>query len=185
MKPNLGQGDKGKTEIFGGKGKIWKDDPRVEAYGTVDELNSLLGVIKAVNNRKDINGLLENIQKDLFTLQSQLAQAQDYSEAPKISPERIKFLEEVILRYEKGIPPLKNFILPGGGILGSLFHLARTITRRAERKVLSFSKKEALDPNLLAYLNRLGDVFFALARWANYQEKKKETIWRGRSDQDM
>ncbi len=179
MKPNIGQGDKGETSLFGGK-KIRKDECQVQAYGDVDEFNSYIGLIRSVNNLKELDQLLEKIQENIFVLGSHLATAVENPKLPKLTKESVKFLEENILRFEKDLPELKRFILPNGTQLASLLHVARTICRRAERSIVTLSKEKHLDENTIPYINRLSDLLFTLARYSNKQASTKEKEWISR-----
>lgn len=176
MKPNIGQGDKGTTFLFGGK-KVSKDDCQVQAYGDVDELNSYIGLIRSVNNYKEIDPVLEKIQEDLFVLGSQLASSAENSRLPQLTKDNVKFLEENIQKFESDLPELKNFILPTGTQTGSLLHVARAVCRRAERSMVALSKEKKFSENLIPYANRLSDLLFALARWVNKKEGKQEKEW--------
>jgi cob(I)alamin adenosyltransferase len=190
MKPNIGQGDKGKTQIFGAPQKVWKDDPQVEAYGTADSLNSLIGHIRSQNRHAQFDPLLERIQRDLFVVQSLLAAHHGYSAMPELTQDNINFLEEKLQGVEADLPEIRNFILPSGTETATLLHRARTLARDLERAIVSFyrsknylSEGEPRIPEYLTYAlpyaNRLSDVFFALARWINRDENKKETLWKG------
>lgn len=191
MKPNIGQGDSGKTHLLGGKtanDKVRKDDPRIEACGALDELVAFIGVVRAHNAPPSLDVLLEQIQDHLFRIASHLSAAPDWENHPKLpflGEDHIKFLEQEIVRYEEELPKLKNFILPSGTQLAAFLHQARTETRRVERKVVSASRKKKLHPYALGYLNRLSDLFFALARWVNYKENKEESIWIGSDKQSF
>ena len=173
------RGDKGQTSLFGGT-RLLKSAERVDTYGTVDELNSVLGVAIAHlgSSHKKIKKFLEGIQNDLFSIGSYLAN-------PKAEPipglsEKIIIFEQTIDQQMGKLPELHNFILPGGSETGASLHQARTVCRRAERRVVSLMQKEDIDENLVKYINRLSDLLFSTARWVNYQDKKKETIWLGR-----
>lgn len=169
-------GDKGKTGLFSGI-RVSKASPRIEAIGMVDELNSVIGfAISNIKNQKsNITKELIEIQKDLFVIGSALA-----NPSQKISLlKRVKEFENLIDKMTKELPPLFNFILPGGGKAGSALHLARTVARRAERRVVELSKKEKVQGDLIIYINRLSDLFLTMSRFVNHKEKKKETIWRG------
>lgn len=190
MKPNIGQGDKGKTQIFGAGQKVWKDDPQIEACGTADSLNSLIGHIRSIYNHPQFDPLLEKIQQDLFVIQSLLATSDAYATMPRLTQDNINFLEERLQGIEEDLPELKNFILPSGTETAALLHRARTSARDLERSIVSFyrsknylSDGESHVPEYLTYAlpyaNRLSDVFFALARWINQNENKEETIWTG------
>lgn len=173
-------GDKGETSLFGGR-RVSKADLRVETYGTIDELNSVIGVaISEIQNPSpkadEIQNKLIKIQKDLFEIGLILANP---SKKSKTSLEdRILELEKMIDDLSEKLPNLSNFILPGGGITGSLLHLARAVCRRAERKTVELSRKEGIDKSIIAYLNRLSDLLFTMARFINHQERKKEEIYK-------
>ncbi|OGH48278.1 MAG: ATP:cob(I)alamin adenosyltransferase [Candidatus Levybacteria bacterium RIFCSPLOWO2_01_FULL_39_10] len=182
-------GDRGRTSLFDGK-KILKSDKRVETYGTIDELNSAIGLAIAeisnvkfqISNKQKRNGLplitdeLEEIQNDLLEIGSSLAVSKTLP-VDQLSS-RPKEFEVLIDKLTSKLPPLNQFILPGGGKGGALLHVARTIARRAERRVVGLSKSEKIDPIVLVYLNRLSDLLFTMARFVNYKEKKREKIWR-------
>ncbi len=169
------KGDKGKTSLFDGK-KVWKFDRKVEAYGTIDELNSAIGAASAFISNRLIKQNLEKIQNDLLEIGSSLAVSSTLPvDQLKNRPEE---LEKLIDQLTKQMPALSQFILPGGGKGGSLLHLARTIARRAERKIVHLRQYEKIDELILIYLNRLSDLLFTMARFVNYKEKQKEKIWR-------
>lgn len=175
MKIYTKTGDKGETSLYGGK-RIYKNDTRIEAYGSVDELNCILGVILSVLKDKNIKiGLIE-VQKDLMVTGSALA-------CYKISDnnyfkEKADSLEKWIDEVDNKLPKLNNFILPGGDIQSALLHQARSICRRAERRVVELSRKEGIDKDIIVYLNRLSDLLFVLARLLNLKNKIKENIWQ-------
>jgi cob(I)alamin adenosyltransferase len=184
MKIYTRTGDRGKTSLFGGK-RVSKASARVDAYGTVDELNSMIGVvIVQIENRKskivNLKKELEAIQHDLFAIGSYLASpgSKGAEERVKNLEVRVKEFEELIDEMTKKLPELRNFILPGGGKVGSELHVARTICRRVERRLVAFIKKEKVGDGVLMYFNRLSDLLFTMARFANMKEKKKETIWK-------
>jgi cob(I)alamin adenosyltransferase len=170
MKIYSRKGDKGRTNIIGGRAD--KDDVRVEAYGTIDELNSFVG--KAVTELdkdlfQDVLVDLEKIQHELFDCGGDLANATDKIPM-KLKSETIDYLEERIDQYIGETPPLEKFILPGGAGPAATIHIARTINRRAERQIVSLAKTNAEIPEVtLQYINRLSDYFFALARAINYR----------------
>ena len=198
-------GDAGKTALRGGK-RVSKSDPRVEAYGTVDEVVSALGVAAAAMARgggpgpaadpppgegtgspgwDELIAIVTGLQRDLFMVGARLA-APGGSGAgtPQTASDRqtslapaTASLESTIDRLAAGLPPFRRFILPGGGPAGAALHLARTICRRAERRAVALSEEEQVDPDLLAYLNRLSDLLFVLARVANSLEGTTETEW--------
>ena len=175
-------GDKGKTSLFDGS-RVLKSHDRVEAYGTVDELNSVVGLAlgEVVSSKykvvsiKRIVDELGRIQHDLLDIGSALATP---AALPVIGLEnRPEDFEKLIDDLTVQMPELKNFILPGGGMAAACLHIARTVTRRAERRVIALMQTEDVDAAILIYLNRLSDLFFTLARYANYMKKQKETIW--------
>lgn len=170
-------GDKGKTALFDGS-RVLKSDIRVQTYGTIDELNSAIGIAIAQLRATHyvLRTELEQIQHDLFAIGSALA-------TPAPLPiaglqERPKDFEKLIDQLTTKMPELKNFILPGGGKAGSFLHMARTITRRAERQLVELMQQEEVDPIITAYLNRLSDLLFTMARYANFVEKKREITWK-------
>jgi len=150
----------------------------VEAYGNVDELNSVLGLTRASSQDKEINSLLETLQRDLFTLGSDLATpSKQTHDVPRITKDMILFLENTIDKFQEMLPPLKVFILPSGGQTGALLHFARSIARRAERSMVALNKTEALGENLIPYINRPSDLLFVMARVANQRDGKSEVEW--------
>jgi cob(I)alamin adenosyltransferase len=172
-------GDAGETGLIDGA-RVSKDDLRVAAYGDVDELNAVLGLARVQAPTAEADVLL-HIQKDLFALGAQLADpsAQIGGRKAKaaVTPRHVEFLETVIDARETLMPPLRTFLLPGGSPLGALFHLARTVCRRAERTVVALSRRETVDPLVLAYLNRLSDLLFVLARHENLRNGRAEEPW--------
>lgn len=178
MKIYTKTGDKGETGLFGGE-RVAKDALRIEAYGAVDELNSIVGVVRALRPKKKIDVVLKAIQQDLFILGADLA-APNHSKGssiPRITHSASSSLEKIIDALEVSLTPLKAFILPGGTVVASHLHLARTVCRRAERSVVRLSRSENVADDIIAYLNRLSDLLFVLARYANRLEKKKEVQW--------
>lgn len=170
------KGDKGETSLFGGT-RVPKNSLRVDTYGTVDELNSVIGVVIAHlrPEEKKEAVLLSSIQHDLLLIGSSLA-----NPVPKPLPhltKREKLFEKRIDQMTEKMPELHNFILPGGGKAGSFLHQARTVCRRAERRVVKLSQEEPIEPAILRYFNRLSDLLFTLARFVNFQEKQLETKW--------
>lgn len=172
------KGDKGQTSLFDGT-KVPKSHSRVDAYGTIDELNSSLGAVLSHLKRGRsviVKKELEKIQNDLLEIGSALAN-------PRIIPvenleNRVKQFENLIDDLTSILPPLKNFILPGGSQAGSLLHVSRTISRRAERKIVALAQFEGIDESIIKYINRLSDLLFTMARHVNFDEKKKEIIWK-------
>ncbi len=171
-------GDKGQTALIGGA-VVPKDDLRVEAYGSVDELNAVLGVAISFADSSTLKSSLSCIQKDLFIIGAELA-SKGGAKARPLPPSRVGELEKEIDSLWADLPPLRNFIIPGGSRTASLLHLARTICRRAERAIVSLSRKEAVNPDTIVYMNRVGDLLFAHARHVNYEKKVDEIIWKGR-----
>jgi cob(I)alamin adenosyltransferase len=169
--------------LFGG-GRMRKDHARVEAYGTVDELNSTLGVALAfMPVRGAIPRALGDVQNELFNIGSELASGTTGKAAEKArlfidANAKIAALERLIDEYDAKVPPLRTFILPSGSQAGALLHLCRTVCRRAEREVVRLAKDEPVNPDILSYLNRLSDVLFVLARYVNKAARKPETPWR-------
>lgn len=174
-------GDKGKTSLYGGK-TISKANLRVEAYGSCDELNSFLGIVLIDLKEKNINKNILQIQQDLFEIGGSLASLSKAKEkeSSMYLKERIIYFEKEIDSYSKKLPELENFILPGGGKTGANLHFARTLARRAERRIVALSEKESINKDILIFVNRLSDLLFIYARVVNHKEKKKETLWRSR-----
>ncbi len=174
-------GDKGQTSLMDGS-RVPKNHIRVETYGTIDELNSILGVALShisANAYAVLRKELEQIQKDLFEVGSMLANPSTNNRLPITS-----YFDNRVLEFEKQIdamteklPLLTNFILPGGGKAGASLHLARTVARRAERRITELAQKESVEPSFIKYINRLSDLLFTMSRFVNFKEKKKETIW--------
>ena len=173
-------GDGGETGLLDGS-RVGKDDARVTAYGEIDELCAVLGVVRAGSRYRSLAALLGKIQGDLFALGAQLAdpKARIASRKSKaaLAPESVKGLEAAIDLHEARMKPLRAFILPGGSKTGSLLHLARTVCRRAERAVVTLTREAAVDPLVLIYLNRLSDLLFVLARHENQRLGKPEERW--------
>jgi cob(I)alamin adenosyltransferase len=173
-------GDTGDTHLFGGA-RVGKDDPRVAAYGDVDELNALLGVVKTQAAEPALLRLVGELQKDLFALGAQLADPAARVGAKRkkaaIGARHVAHLERAIDARERKLPTLRAFILPGGSTTGAFLHLARTVCRRAERAVVALSRRSAVDPTVLVYLNRLSDLLFVLARSENHRAGRPEDRW--------
>lgn len=179
MKIYTKTGDRGDTRLFDGT-KVRKYDSRVETYGSVDELNAFIGAATSFLNDAGLIAMLADIQKDLFSVGAQLADPgfKDRSRAKfKLPPERITALENAIDTFETELPPLRQFILSGGGQAGAMLHVARTVCRRAERQVVSLSEKVEVNPDLIVYLNRLSDFLFVIARVINHRQGKQEIPW--------
>jgi cob(I)alamin adenosyltransferase len=171
-------GDRGTTSLGSGE-RVSKDAPRVEAYGTVDELNSVLGVLLCEQMPADLREELLRIQQELFDLGADLCtpDSERKEAGPKIKTPQIERLEKLIDAHNDPLKPLTSFILPGGARTASLFHLARTVCRRAERRVVTLSRHETLDANVVIYLNRLSDALFVLARSENARRGHGDILW--------
>ena len=178
-------GDKGTTALFGA-GRVPKHDLRIEAFGTVDETNSVVGVARAhmrgVDALQPLDEALHLVQERLFDLGADLATPLDAkATVNRISEDDAAHLEQLIDRFEEGLPPLKHFILPGGSPAAASLHQARTVCRRAERLVSRLRESDRLNDQTLIFLNRLSDYLFVAARWTNAEQRIEETIWRGGS----
>jgi len=178
MKIYTKTGDKGETALFGGK-RVPKDAVRIEAYGSVDELNCVLGVARAMNTDQTIEKILGKIQPQLFELGADLATPADKrtSIIPRVKKSQAAALEKIIDSLEITLQPLTSFILPGGTMTASQLHLARTVCRRAERHVVRLSRNEKTGTAVIIYLNRLSDLLFVMARYANQIAGNEEVRW--------
>lgn len=180
-------GDAGKTRLAGGQ-QVWKDSLRVEVYGTVDELNAIMGVVRAFHaDGAGAHAPIARFEQDLRWIQNKLfdtggilatAPGQTFPNMPQITATDITYLERMIDRCQKDLAPLKEFILPGGGQVASLLHQARTVCRRAERLCVSLSREEAIAPEIVKFLNRLSDALFVLARWVAKAQGAPEMLWQ-------
>jgi len=181
MKIYTRTGDDGTTGLLG-PGRVGKHEPRVEAYGAVDELNASLGAARALDGSRWLEAELSAIQSRLFNLGAELATVEPdaLAQLERISEDDVFSLENWIDARELDLPPLRRFILPGGSLLAAELHRARTVCRRAERRVVALAQQESIEPRLLHYLNRLGDLLFVLARWCNRQTGGQEIEWNGR-----
>lgn len=166
-------GDEGITSLVGGK-RVRKDSSRVEAYGDIDELNALLGIVHAQANDKEIKKITLQIQNDLFIVGADLASPKEIR-VPRINQQRTKKLEKFIDEFLKELDPLKEFIIPSGSPGGQYLHLARTVSRRAERQIVNLSKEEDINKNILKYINRLSDLLFVMARIENKRSNFEES----------
>lgn len=178
MKIYTKTGDRGETSLFGGR-RLPKDALRIEAYGTIDELNSILGICRSFNTDPQADDLLNEIQNDLFTLGADLAtpQSLENKSIPRIQSSDVSRLEKHIDTIEPKLEPLRSFILPGGDQTAAMLHHARTVCRRAERLVVRLVREEHVGEDNVIYLNRLSDLLFVMARWMNTQTKTPETKW--------
>lgn len=179
-------GDGGQTQLVGGQ-RVDKDSLRIETYGTVDELNAVIGLIRTANRAPNapaveagaIEGMLKRVQNELFNLGSDLAtriEDQDPRQ-PIVATRHVEALEADIDRMNSELPDLKSFVLPGGGWVSAYSHQARTVCRRAERLLVALGKQEKISPVNLPYLNRLSDFFFVLGRWAAKAYGEPEPLW--------
>ena len=170
-------GDKGYTSLFGGK-KISKSDIQIEAYGTVDELNSQLGLLLSYIEEEDLLSFIKPIQSFLFDIGSHLASDGSMPEyLPELQEDRIKALEEKIDAFTETLEPLKSFIMPGGNTRIAQAHVCRTVCRRAERRVIALSSDWTIHPMIIPYLNRLSDFFFVLSRYLAKLDNIDEVRW--------
>jgi len=179
-------GDKGDTALVGGR-RVAKDSPRIEAYGTVDELNAIIGLARVFNAERLkkgkahrwLDGIFRRIQNELFDLGSELATPDDavYEGMHRVGEGEVKALEALMDQCQKDLQPLKSFTLPGGGRVGGFLHQARTVCRRAERQVLALSRVEPISPWTIAYVNRLSDLLFVLSRWVARKGGETEYLW--------
>src|SRR5690606_37166165 len=178
MKIYTKKGDKGQTSLIGGT-RVAKHHLRIESYGTVDELNSYIGLIRSQKIDEEQQQILKEIQDRLFTIGASLAADPERSKKkiPDLHESDINLLENEIDRMNEVLPPLKHFILPGGEISVASCHLARCVCRRAERIAVNLSEESFVDDMVLAYLNRLSDYLFILGRKINYDNKDEENIW--------
>jgi len=173
-------GDDGSTGLLGAE-RVLKCTPRVEAYGTVDELNATLGVTRALDTQGWLAEQLAALQARLFDLGAELAapSAATLKKLHRIADADVETLERWIDRLEDELPPLQSFVLPAGTVLASQLHFARTVCRRAERRLVELAQAESIEPRLVRYLNRLGDLLFVMARGCNRRAGVTETLWRG------
>ncbi len=181
MKIYTKTGDQGETGLFGG-GRVSKDDPRVEAYGDVDELNAVLGLARAVEMMPRIDEVLVPVQRDLFSIGALLStpdleKMHDHLAKAQVDDSRIAELEHAIDTCEKELEPLRAFIVPGGTPKAAALHVARTVCRRAERRVIHLQHEVEIPQIVVVYLNRLSDLLFTLARVANTRAGAGEVTW--------
>ena len=179
-------GDRGETALVGGK-RVPKDTPRIEAYGTIDELNATIGLARVFNEERLaegeghhwLDGVLRRLQNQLFDLGSELATPEEavYEGMYRVGDAEVRELEKLIDHCQKDLQPLKSFVLPGGGRIGAFLHQARTVCRRAEREVLRLSRGEPLPEWPLRYVNRLSDLLFVLSRWVAKRLGEPEYLW--------
>ena len=181
MKIYTKTGDDGHTGLIGGT-RVWKNNPRIEAYGTVDELNAHIGTLWVLPGTEELREILQRIQFQLFTIGSNLAtdlEATPLNAASVVTEDDIQQLESEIDRMDAALPPLRYFVLPGGTLATATAHVCRTITRRAERRVLDLQASGlAVEPLIVKYLNRLSDYFFTLSRYLSVKEGVEEFFWK-------
>ncbi len=179
MKVYTKTGDKGKTSLIGGE-KVYKDEAQIEAYGTVDELNSYLGLVRDYNQiQSHEKDFIISVQNDLFVIGSLLAESKEKNKMklPQITEQMIDNIESEIDILESKLEPMKFFVLPGGHKLISHLHIARCICRRAERRIVTISNQIEVSPIILKYINRLSDYIFVLSRYMAFKLDIKETPW--------
>lgn len=173
-------GDRGTTALGDGR-RVRKDHPRIEATGDVDELNAVLGLAIASDPGPDAAALLRGVQNDLFDLGADLTvppgRGSSRRRAPlRLTADHVRPLEEAIERANAALAPLRTFVLPGGSAAAAWLHVARTVCRRAERRLVTLARREALNPQAIVYLNRLSDLLFVLARRANH-DGREDVLW--------
>jgi cob(I)alamin adenosyltransferase len=182
MKIYTKTGDDGETGLFGGA-RVSKASLRVEAYGEVDELNSVIGWARLSIDDGELDSLLNRIQNDLFEVGAELGSTADRKQKsmmPLIEEPQVERLEKAIDHYQEGPPALENFVLPGGSEGAARFHLARCICRRAERSIVALDVQEPVRGEVLRYINRLSDLLFTVARYANHVTGVEDIPWKGR-----
>lgn len=183
MKIYTKKGDSGETSLFGGT-RVPKSNERIEAYGTVDELNSYVGLAASYPLSDTGTKYLRKVQELLFTLGADLATPpSSQTRIDRISEDDVLFLEDAIDELEEYLESLKNFILPGGSQPGATLHVARTICRRAERATVACSKSDDISENCIKFLNRLSDFLFVIARYENKNAGVREETWKGKRDE--
>jgi cob(I)alamin adenosyltransferase len=172
------RGDKGETSLFGPT-RVPKDDPRVEAYGTIDELNSALGVVAAFSRDRSVSSKVREVQRMLFVAGADAAsEFKGAQKVPRITDADTSKIEQMTDELLSKLPTLSNFILPGGSQTGATIQLARSICRRAERRIIAASRSYQMNPELIPFFNRLSSYLFNLSRWANQRAGRKEDVWK-------
>lgn len=176
------QGDTGQTGLVGGQ-RVSKDSPRIEAYGTVDELNAFVGAARVTSNQlglDELSAILLRVQHELFNLGSILATLPEdvHPKQPRVTEIETARLEAEMDRMNQDLAPLRSFVLPGGSRLDADLHIARTVCRRAERACIALARLESVPPEAIRYLNRLSDAFFVWSRWAGHKCGAAETLWQ-------
>lgn len=179
MKIYTRTGDDGTTGLIGGT-RVKKHNIRLESYGTVDELNSQIGLIRAMQNDKTVEQILVVIQNKLFVIGANLATEDSISLIKKQLPCKkpdVEMLEKEMDRMNESLPELRNFVLPGGSQVAAVCHIARTVCRRAERRITELAENQSVDPILIKYINRLSDYLFVLSRYLNILRNSPEILW--------
>lgn len=179
MKIYTRTGDDGSTGLFGGD-RVSKADDRVEAYGTLDELNSAIGVVRASGVDTEIDTILGRVQRELFELGAELGTDPGHIhklKSPLLSADQVQKLEQDIDAAEVVLPPLRTFVVPGGALPAAQLHACRTLCRRAERNLVALANRDALRPEVIRYANRLADLLFVLARLANHKAQVPDVPW--------
>ena len=177
MKIYTKTGDGGKTSLFDNS-RVWKSDERISSYGTIDELNSILGIAISLDLDSEIKKILVKIQNDLFIVGSDLANPDMSNTKIRTTEDMVEFLEDKIDTLEVELPDLVSFILPGGTLSSSILHLSRTVSRRSETHVVALSQKEEINKISCVYLNRLSDLLFILARIINKRKDIADIVWK-------
>jgi cob(I)alamin adenosyltransferase len=180
-------GDRGETALVGGK-RVPKDSARIDAYGTIDELNSVVGLARVFNEEslgageahRFLDEVLCRIQDELFDVGSELATPPEFFQVGmyRVGEAEVQRLEKWIDRCQEDLEPLTSFVLPGGGRVGAYLHQCRTVCRRAEREILRLSRTEEINDRVIKYINRLSDLFFVLSRWIAKQTGEQEYLWQ-------
>ncbi len=176
-------GDSGETALYGGT-RLGKDEPRIEAIGSVDELNAYMGYAQTLVEDADLSELMARVQNHLFDVGADLATPATHAKAAefRISPDFTTEMETAIDTLSAELPPLTNFILPGGCTAGATLHIARVVCRRSERCVVRLAREEEINPEIIRSLNRLSDLLFVLARTVNFRANTSEPIWESQAN---
>ena len=180
MKIYTKTGDKGTTSLIGGK-RVLKNSDKLNAYGTIDELNSFLGLLRAKTNDENIKTEILDIQNTLFNVGAYLALDENVEKIPEfaqISDEKIKKLEDLIDFFQENLPKITNFIIYGENELSAICHVCRAVCRRAEREIITVNQQYNIDTNVTTYINRLSDLLFVLARIYTKNEEKSDFLWK-------
>lgn len=168
-------GDQGKTFLFSNE-KVDKDSARIEAIGSLDELNSFIGLARSCIDDKELNDVLKRIQQQVFAIGSDIATSIGTKKVYRVAEKEVEEVEVLIDKYNNGLPKLKNFILPSGSYIGSVLQVCRSVCRRAERRVVALNKEEEVNVKTITFLNRLSDFFFVIARYVNMKTGSEEEM---------